>query len=71
MTYRVYVRWPDQRVSNKTSTPSEAVARAAFDELMACSTDLRRRGAVGLAMSHEGRQVHYVDLRKLDEGSAG
>jgi hypothetical protein len=33
MTYRVYVRWPNQRVSLKTSTASKAVADAAWAEL--------------------------------------
>lgn len=33
MVYRVYVRWPNQRISHKTVTASKAVADAAWAEL--------------------------------------
>lgn len=39
MTYRVYLRWPDQRVSDKTVTEDRALADLAFKTLVA-RTDL-------------------------------
>ncbi len=39
MTYRVYLRWPDQKVSDKTVTEDRALAELAFKTLVA-RTDL-------------------------------
>jgi hypothetical protein len=39
MTYRVYLRWPDQKVSDKTVTEDRAIAELAFKILVA-RTDL-------------------------------
>jgi hypothetical protein len=39
MTYRVYLRWPDQKVSDKTVTEDRALAELAYKTLVA-RTDL-------------------------------
>lgn len=35
MTYRVYLRWPDQKVSDKTVTEDRALAELAYKTLLA------------------------------------
>lgn len=35
MTYRVYLRWPDQSVSDKTVTADRAIAELAYQSLLA------------------------------------
>jgi len=67
MTYRVYVRWPGQRTSNKTVTPSKAVADAAWDELTSKSWP-KGNTPLGLAYTHDGKQVEYIDLENKDDG---
>ena len=62
MTFRVYVRWPSQRVSNKTKTESRAAAQVAFEELVGRS-DLDTAGALGIAFSEDGRQIEYHRFR--------
>jgi hypothetical protein len=59
MTYRIYARWAQQKVSDKTVTESLTVARFAFDELIK-RTDLKEQGALGVSFSDEGKQVEYV-----------
>ncbi len=63
MTYRVYVRWPKQRTSHKTVTPSKEVADAAWDELLSTSWDKDNR-PIGLAYTQDGKQLDYVDLEE-------
>lgn len=60
MTHRVYVRWPDQRVSDKTVTDDEAVARFAFETLQR-RTDLNGQVA-GAAWTAGGRQHQFHDF---------
>lgn len=67
MTYRVYLRWPGQKTSDKTVTESRSVAELAFKELKA-REDLRGR-PVGLAFSEDGKQLEYVDFQQLDGAS--
>ncbi len=62
MTYRIYVRWPDQRVSDKTTTDNEMVAILAYGQLNTVADELRREGAVGIVYSADGKQVAYRDL---------
>jgi hypothetical protein len=62
MTFRVYVRWPGQRTSDKTSTTSREVAEAAFRQLRDQAQDLRARGALGIALTHDRKQVDYLNL---------
>ena len=70
MTFRIYVRWPDQRVSDKTVSESRSVADFAYAELSRQGEDLKTRGALGIAFSQDGKQVSYVRLNLGDrEGS--
>lgn len=68
MTHRVYVQWPNQRVSDKTVTESESVARFAFEELKNRS-DLKVEGARGVAWTKDSGKVDYYEFsrRKLDQ----
>jgi hypothetical protein len=61
MTYRIYVRWPKQKVSHKTTTDSKKVADAAWDELKNTQWEGENK-PIGLTYSHNGTQVDYVDL---------
>ncbi|MDA8094895.1 MAG: hypothetical protein M0T84_13525 [Betaproteobacteria bacterium] len=61
-TYRVYLRWPGSRVSEKTVTQSPLIAAAAFRELLA-REDLRGSEA-GLALTRDGKQVYYHRFEK-------
>lgn len=62
MSYRIYLRWPGQRVSDKTVTASPAVAEQAFREL------LGRRDLLGqdvaAVLSLDNRQLEYVRFDK-------
>ncbi len=60
-TYRVYVRWPGQRATDKTTTESKAVADFAWDELNSLQWPDQPK-PIGLAYSLNGKQVDYVDL---------
>lgn len=55
--YRIYLKWPESRVSNKTVTPSPPIAEAAFREL------LRRQDLIGkkcaAVLSLNNRQLEY------------
>jgi|GEM_PF-1734758 len=64
MTFRVYVRWPNQRVTDKTVTDSRAVADIAFNELVA-RPDLARNGALGVSLTEDGKQLEYRDLQAV------
>lgn len=59
MTFRVYVRWPGQRVSDKTTTDSRAVAELAFRELESTATQLASQGALGISFTDNGKQIDY------------
>jgi hypothetical protein len=61
MTYRVYARWPKQRVSHKTNTTSKAIADAAWEELLSLQWEKGNR-PLGLAYTHNGDQIEYIDL---------
>jgi hypothetical protein len=58
MTYRVYVRWPKQRVTDKTTTDNRDVAMIAFDELLR-RPGIEKSGALGVALTEDGRQIEY------------
>jgi hypothetical protein len=64
MTIRIYLRWPDQRVSNKTVTDSEPVAAFAFAELKEHQEHWKARGAFGIVFSRDGKQAEYVELNE-------
>lgn len=59
MTFRVYVRWPGQRVSDKTTTDSRAVAELAFRELESAAAQLTSQGALGISFTDNGKQIDY------------
>ncbi len=60
-THRVYVRWPPQAASDKTTTEDSAVAQLAYDRLIA-RTDLA--GALGVAWTCNGKQLAYHELQQ-------
>lgn len=60
-THRIYLRWPAQRTTDKTTTESANVARFAFDELKA-REDLQGKD-VAIAWTCEGVQQAYHDFR--------
>ena len=66
-TYRVYLRWPGARVSDKTVTESPERALAAFRKLL----NLReiRGEKVSLALTMNGKQqyFHRFDAKPGDE----
>jgi hypothetical protein len=68
MTYRIYVRWPNQKVTDKTTTESEMVAILAYGQLNIVADELRRDGAVGIVYSSDGKQIAYRDLTTEEEG---
>ena len=61
-TYRVYVRLPKQKVTAKTNTPDEAVARLAWDNILGRLDEFRAMGAIGVVMSRNNVQVEYLKL---------
>ena len=64
MSYRVYLRWPPQRVTDKTVTDSATVAAFAYNELLD-RAELRGQ-PVALAMTHDGKQLHYHAFDSLE-----
>jgi hypothetical protein len=64
-THRVYLRWPAQRVTDKTTTNSDAVAKYAYEELQ------RRADLIGqpvaVAWVCDGKQVAYHDFSRSPE----
>ena len=65
MTFRIYVRWPSQRVTDRTTTESRGVADTAFSDLKARTSELEEAGAVGIAFTENGAQLDYVRLNDL------
>ena len=61
-TYRVYVRMPNQKVTARTTTTDEAVARLAWGQLLEHLDDFRSMGAIGVAMTKDGDQVDYLKI---------
>ena len=62
MTYRVYVRWPGQVVTNRTSTDSLEIAETAFQEIVDNSAQFVKAGALGASFTHNGRQKQYCNF---------
>ena len=58
MTHRVYVRWPDQRTTDKTTTDDEAVARFAFDQLRNRGDLVGQRAGVAWSADNKRRAFH-------------
>lgn len=61
--YRVYLRWPDQRVSDKTITGNSNVAEAAFRALLGRADLVGQK--VAAVLSLESRQLEYC---RFDQG---
>jgi hypothetical protein len=59
--FRVYLRWPEQRTSDSTTTESREVADFAL-QLLKDRSDLRGQG-VGAAMTRDGKQLKYFDFK--------
>ena len=55
--YRIYLRWPDQRVSEKTVTGNPNVAEAAFRALLGRSDLVGQKAAAVLSLNN--RQLEY------------
>lgn len=64
MTYRIYLRSPDQRVSEKTTTGNPEAARAAFRSLTE-RTDLDGSPLLAV-LNRDGRPVAHHRFDGLD-----
>ncbi len=67
MIYRIYLRDPQQRVSDKTNTGNRAVALAAFISLVD-RTDLDGTPMLAV-LNYNGRPVAHQDFRLRPDGS--
>lgn len=67
MIYRIYLRDPQQRVSDKTNTGDRAVALAAFTSLVN-RTDLDGTPLLAV-LNFNGRPVAHHDFRLRQDGS--
>ena len=70
MTFRVYLRWPRQRVTDKTSTESRVVAEAAFADLVKQAEVFAAKGALGISLTEDGRQLGYHKLADEANGKS-
>lgn len=66
VTFRVYVRWPRQRVTDRTTTDSKLVADTAYKELL-LREDLAASGALGIAYTEDQRQIFYCPFGDSEE----
>ncbi|MEK8034232.1 hypothetical protein AACH06_25685 [Ideonella sp. DXS29W] len=62
MAFRVYVRWPGQRVTHQTTTACGQVAAAAYSLLQQQAQFHGSQGALGIALTENGRQRSYLKL---------
>lgn len=67
MTYRIYLRDPQQRVSDKTNTSDRAAALSAFTTLVS-RTDLDGRHLLAV-LNYNGKPVAHHDFRQRPDGS--
>lgn len=67
MIYRVYLRDPQQRVSDKTMTGDPVAARAAFESLVN-RADLDDTHMLAV-LNRDGRPVAHHDFRRRPDGS--
>lgn len=60
--YRVYLKWPaSNRVSDKTTTPSEGAARAAWEDLLGRAELVGQ--PVQATFTHDGKNVAFHDFQ--------
>ena len=64
MTFRVYLRWPEQKTTDKTTTEDPEVAKLAFDRLKE-RTDLYGQ-EVGIAFTQDNKRIEYFDFKSID-----
>ncbi len=64
MTYRVYVRWPNSKVSDKTVTEDRALAEMAYQRLIARKDLIGKSAGVAFTYSSGGKpqNVAYYDF---------
>lgn len=55
--YRIYLRWPDSRVSEKTTTPNPIIAEQAFRALLGRTDLVGQKCAAVLSLNN--RQLEY------------
>lgn len=67
MIYRVYLRDPQQRVSDKTNTSDRAAALSAFTTLVN-RTDLDGQQLLAV-LNYNGHPVAHHDFRRRPDGS--
>lgn len=67
MTFRIYLRDSQQRVSEKTNTPDRVAALSAFTTLVNRS-DLDGTAMLA-ALNYNGRPVAHHDFRQRPDGS--
>ena len=70
MTYRVYLRWPNQKVSDKTVTESRELADMSY-QLLVARKDLIGK-PVGVAFTHNrsGTKPEQIAFHNFETGSA-
>jgi len=61
MTWRIYLRHPQQRVTDKTTTEDQATAQVALARLCL----LHAGEPIAAALTRDGRGVDYVELDQL------
>jgi hypothetical protein len=57
MTFRIYLRWPGQKVTDKTVTESKEVAEVAYNELV--NREYGKQQPLGVAFTEDGKQIRY------------
>jgi hypothetical protein len=62
MTYRVYLRWPAQKVTDKTVTESRSVAELAYKELVTRTDWPSDVKPLGVAFTEDGKQLAYYNF---------
>ena len=65
VTYRVYVRWPQQKVSQKTSTYSKRLADMAWEEVL--QIDWGDVQPVGISYTANNKAVKHHHFSKDQE----
>jgi hypothetical protein len=58
--YRIYARWSEQKVTDKTITEDHHIANFAWQALQNKSWGESR--PIGLVYSLNGQQIHYINV---------
>lgn len=69
MTYRVYLRWPAQKVTDKTITESRTVAELAYEELITRTAWPADAKPLGVAFTQDGKQLAYHNFTDSEKNS--